>query len=168
MFNNTHPNTVNVQRHCPNTIQYPPKTFPRHYLCTNWSQQKQAAPTDTPWHPQTLPGVVWGWLKPESVCWRQLVSVGMCWLLLLSGYVLIMSGGAVGVYGCIWVMFMDIWGVCMCPEGHISAYPLNGEKFILFWHSPERQDFSPGHTETSKYQNVHIYPEQKWLGFAIF
>ena len=28
--------------------------------------------------------------------------------------------------------------------------------------------FSPGHTETSKYQNVHIYPKQKWLGFAIF
>ena len=27
---------------------------------------------------------------------------------------------------------------------------------------------SPGHTETSKYQNVHIYPKQKWLGFAIF
>ena len=28
--------------------------------------------------------------------------------------------------------------------------------------------FSPGHTETPKYQNVHIYPEQKWLGFAMF
>ena len=27
---------------------------------------------------------------------------------------------------------------------------------------------SPGHTETSKYQNVHIYAKQKWLGFAIF
>ena len=27
---------------------------------------------------------------------------------------------------------------------------------------------SPGHTETSKYQNVHIYPEQKWLGFTFF
>ena len=56
----------------------------------------------------------------------------------------------------------------MCPEGYISAHPLNGGKFILFWHSPERQDFSPGNTETSKYQNVNIYPEQKWLGFAIF
>ena len=56
----------------------------------------------------------------------------------------------------------------MCPEGYISAHPLNGGKFILFWHSSERQDFSPGHPETSKYQNVHIYPEQKWLGFAIF
>ena len=27
---------------------------------------------------------------------------------------------------------------------------------------------SPGHTETSKYQNVHTNPKQKWLGFAIF
>ena len=125
MFN-THPNTVNVQRHRPNTIQYPPKTFPRHYLCTNWSQQKQAAPTDTPWHPHTLPGVVWGWLKPESVCWRHLVSVGMCWLLLLSGYVLLCRRwGWGGGYGCIWVMFMGIWGVCRC------AHPLNGGELIL-------------------------------------
>ena len=121
MFN-THPNTVNVQRHRPNTIQYPPKTFPRHYLCTNLSQQKQAAPTDTPWHPQTLPGVVWGWLKPESVCWRQLVSVGMCWLLLLSGYVLSCRRwgwgmGEVGVMAvyewCLWVseVFAGVWRV---------------------------------------------------------
>ena len=28
--------------------------------------------------------------------------------------------------------------------------------------------FSPGHTETPKFKNVHIYPEQKWLGFAMF
>ena len=28
--------------------------------------------------------------------------------------------------------------------------------------------FSPGHIETPKYKNVHIYPEQKWLGFAMF
>ena len=155
MFNNTHPNIVNVQRHRPNTIQYPPKTFPRHYLCTNWSQQKQAAPTDTPWHPQTLPGVVWGWLKPESVCWRHLVSVGMCWLLLLSGYVLLCRRwGWGGGYGCIWVMFMGIWGVCRCLEGYIGAHPLNGGELILFWHSPEKPNCF--HQAKLRHQNVHI------------
>ena len=56
----------------------------------------------------------------------------------------------------------------MCLEGYLGAHPLNGGKFILFWHSPESQNFSPGHTETSKYQNVQIYPERKWSGFAIF
>ena len=56
----------------------------------------------------------------------------------------------------------------MCLEGYLRAHPLNGGKLILFWHSPESQFFSPGHTDTSKYQNVYIYPEQKWLGFAIF
>ena len=100
----------------------------------------------------------------ESVCWRQLMSVGMCWLLLLSGYVLIMSGGAVGVYGCIWVMFMDIWGVCMCLEGYLGAHPLNGGKFILFWHSPEKPNCF--HQAKLRHQNVHIYPEKKWLGLS--
>ena len=158
----THPNTVNIQRHHPNTIQYP-KTSPRHNSCTNWSQQKQTAPTDTPkWVPD-IP-------RPSQVLFEDgwkclLTSADVCWYVLAFFVVWICLGGR---WGCIWVMFMDIWGVCMCPEGYISAHPLNGGKFILFWHSPERQDFSPGHTETSKYQNVHIYPEQKWLGFAIF
>ena len=115
MFN-THPNTVNVQRHRPNTIQYPPKTFPRHYLCTNWSQQKQAAPTDTPWHPQTLPGVVWGWLKVSvDVSWCLLVCVGFFCCLDMSCYV--GGGGGVGVMGvyewCLWVseVFAGVWRV---------------------------------------------------------
>ena len=65
------------------------------------------------------------------------MSVGMCWLLLLSGYVLIMSGGALGVY------MSDVYGYlrCLHVSGGFSAHPLNGGKFILFWHSPERQDF---------------------------
>ena len=76
------------------------------------------------------------------------------------------SGGCIGG---IWMVSLDVCGVRMCLNGCLGAHPLQGGEFTLFWHSPERQDFfSPGHTETSKYQNVHIYPEQKWLGFAIF
>ena len=51
----------------------------------------------------------------ESVCWRQLMSVDMCWLLLLSGYVLIMSGGQWGV----WVYMNDVYGYLRCL--HVSG-----------------------------------------------
>ena len=29
----------------------------------------------------------------------------------------------------------------MCLEGYLGAHPLYGGKLILFWQSPERQDF---------------------------
>ena len=45
---------------------------------------------------------------------------------------------------------------CRVENSHCFGTALKGKIFL------------PGHTEISKYQNVHIYPEQKWLGFAIF
>ena len=82
----THPSTADNDRHHPNT----PHTSSRHHSDisihlltsteTNWHKQ---TPTDTPRHSQTLSGVVWCWLKVTF--WRLLVSVGMCWRLLLSG-----------------------------------------------------------------------------------
>ena len=54
----------------------------------------------------------------------------------------------------------------MCLEGDISEHPLNGGEFILFWHSPERQNYF--HLAILRHQNVHIFPEQKWLGFCHF
>ena len=43
------------------------------------------------------------------------------------------------------------------------------EAITQFWHSPACPIFfSSDHTETSKYQNVHMSAQQKWLGFAIF
>ena len=157
----THPNIINVQRHHTNTIQYPqniPKALFMHNL--KWTQTNRHSLTS-----QDPPRCC---LKmAESVCWRQLMSVGMCWLLLLSGYVLLCRRwGWGGGYGCIWVMFMGIWGVCRCLKGYISAHPLNGGEFILFWHSPEKPNCF--HLAKLRNQNVHIYPEQKWLGFVIF
>ena len=82
----THPSTADNDRHHPNTYY----TSSRHHSDmsihlltsteTNWHKQ---TPTDTPRHLQTLSGVVWCWLKVTF--WRLLVSVGMCWRLLLSG-----------------------------------------------------------------------------------
>ena len=66
MSTQTHPNTTNIQRHHPNT----PNTSSRHHPCTNWRQQKQIDTNRIPRHPQTLPGVVWGWLKvPVDASW---------------------------------------------------------------------------------------------------
>ena len=145
----THPNIINVQRHHTNTIEYPqniPKALFMHNL--KWTQTNRHSLTS-----QDPPRCC---LKmAESVCWRQLMSVGMCWLLLLSGYVLLCRRwGWGGGYGCIWVMFMGIWGVCRCLEGYIGAHPLNGGEFILFWHSPEKPNCF--HQAKLRHQNVHI------------
>ena len=110
----THPNIINVQRHHSNTIQYPqniPKALFMHNL--KWTQTNRHSLTS-----QDPPRCC---LKlAESVCWRQLMSVGMCWLLLLSGYVLScrrwgMGGvGVMAVYEwCLWVseVFAGVWRV---------------------------------------------------------
>ena len=53
--------------------------------------------------------------------------------------------------------------------GYLGSQSLQYGAVTLFWHSPERPIFfSSDHTETSKYQNVHMSAQQKWLGFAIF
>ena len=50
----------------------------------------------------------------------------------------------------------------------LGSHPLQYGAVTLFWHRPERHHFfSPDHTETSKYQNVHIWGWQKWLGYMI-
>ena len=89
-------------------------------------------------------------------------SVGVNLFLMTSICAWMVSGGCIGG---IWMVSLYVCGVRMCLGAHL----LQGGEFILFWHSPVKGNFfSPGYTEISKYQNVHIYPEQKWLGFAIF
>ena len=89
-------------------------------------------------------------------------SVGVNLFLLTSICAWMVSGGCIGG---IWMVSLYVCGVRMCLGAHL----LQGGEFILFWHSPVKgKFFSPGYTEISKYQNVHIYPKQKWLGFAIF
>ena len=99
-----------------------------------------------------------------------LTSPGVCWYVLASFVVWIclvmLEVGWGGGYGCIWVMFMGIWGVCRCLEGYIGAHPLNGGELILFWLSPEKPNCF--HQAKLRHQNVHIYPEQKWLGLSFF
>ena len=101
----THPNTVNIHRHHPNTIQYP-KTYPWHYSCINWSQQKQTAPTDTPkWVPD-IP-------RPSQVLFEDgwkclLTSADVGWYVLASFVVWIcldnVWGSVGGVYEwCLWI-----------------------------------------------------------------
>ena len=102
----THPSTADNDRHHPNT----PHTSSRHHSDisihlltsteTNWHKQ---TPTDTPRHSQTQSHVGWCWLKVTF--WRLMVSVGMCWRLLLSGDILMVSGE---LFGGIWAMFVDI------------------------------------------------------------
>ena len=89
-------------------------------------------------------------------------SVGVNLFLLTSICAWMVSGGCIGG---IWMVSLYVCGVRMCLGAHL----LQGGEFILFWHSPVKgKFFSPGYTEISKYQNVHIYPEPKWLGFTIF
>ena len=53
--------------------------------------------------------------------------------------------------------------------GYLASQSLQYGAVTLFWHSLEKPIFfSSDHTETSKYQNVHMSAQQKWLGFAIF
>ena len=168
MFNNTHPNTVNVQiqsntppRHSPGTIYA--------LIEVNRNKLHQQTLPDIPRPSQVLFEDGWSLKVSVDVTWCLLVCVGFFCCLDMSCYV---GGGGGrwvewgGGYGCIWVMFMGIWGVCRCLEGYIGAHPLNGGEFILFWHSPEKPNCF--HQAKLRHQNVHIYPEQKWLGFVIF
>ena len=53
--------------------------------------------------------------------------------------------------------------------GYLASQSLQYGAVTLFWHSLEKPIFfSSDHTETSKYQNVHMSAQQKWLGFGIF
>ena len=74
---------------------------------------------------------------------------------------------------------MGVWGYLSGINGHrrrldvfrgyLASQSLQYGAVMLFWHSPEKAHFfSSDHTETSKYQNVYMSAQQKWLGFAIF
>ena len=53
--------------------------------------------------------------------------------------------------------------------GYLASQSLQYGAVTLFWHSPEKAHFfSFDHTETSKYQNVCMSAQEKWLSFAIF
>ena len=72
----------------------------------------------------------------------------------------------VGVGWGLWVYMSDVYGYLRCLQVFAGAHPLSGGEFILFWHSPEKPNCF--HQAKLRHQNVHIYPEQKWLGFVIF
>ena len=137
----THPNTVNIQRHHPNTIQYP-KTSPRHHSCTNWSQQKQTAPTDTPkWVPD-IP-------RPSQVLFEDgwkclLTSADVCWYVLASFVVWICLDNVWGGGGGVWVYMSDVYGYlrCLHVSGGLSrCSSLERWKTHIVLASPERQYF---------------------------
>ena len=170
MFN-THPNTVNVQRHRPNTIQYPPKHSPGTIYAlieVNRNKLHQQTLPDIPRPSQVLFEDGWSLKVSVDVTWCLLICVGFFCCLDMSCYV--GGGGGVGVMGvyewCLWVseVFAGVWRVISVLTAH--AHPLNGGEFILFWHSPEKPNCF--HQAKLRHQNVHIYPEQKWLGFVIF
>ena len=88
---------------------------------------------------------------------------------MLPGDIWWVSGGClVGVWGYLSSIHghrrrSDVFG------GYLGSQSLQFGALTLFWQSPERPIFfSSDLTETSKYQNVHMSAQQKWLGFAIF
>ena len=132
-----------------------------------WSGEKilpfRAVPTDTSWRQQALSATLKQHLEGSGdVKECLLVSDCFYWRQLVHEWCL---NDVLGVFGwCLWmfVVLGCVWGViwllipCRVENLHCFGTALNGKIF------------SPVHTEVSKYQNVHIYPEQKWLGFAIF
>ena len=117
MFN-THPNTVNVQRHRPNTIQYPPKHSPGTIYAlieVNRNKLHQQTLPDIPRPSQVLFEDGWSLKVSVDVSWCLLVCVGFFCCLDMSCYV--GGGGGVGVMGvyewCLWVseVFAGVWRV---------------------------------------------------------
>ena len=117
MFN-THPNTVNVQRHRPNTIQYPPKHSPGTIYAlieVNRNKLHQQTLPDIPRPSQVLFEDGWSLKVSVDVTWCLLVCVGFFCCLDMSCYV--GGGGGVGVMGvyewCLWVseVFAGVWRV---------------------------------------------------------
>ena len=69
----------------------------------------------------------------------------------------------------------DIWwvsGGCLVGVwGYLSGIHGNRRRLDVFGGYLASQSLQYGasdHTETSKYQNVHMSAQQKWLGLAIF
>ena len=139
---------------------YLPHRPPRHYKDISRRQKKpthtnrhQLTSTDTFSHLQTTPGRVWGC---RGIL---LVSICFCWRQFVHGWCL---EDVLGVFGwclCMFVVFGCVWVLISCRVENLYCFGTAQLKVIFF---------SPGYTEISKYQNVHIYPEQKWLGFIIF
>ena len=95
------------------------------------SNRDQQTATDTSGHCQVL------FDESDSVCWCLLVSVGICWRLVLSGDV---WGVPLGVSEGIWVVFRQIWGAWMCLGVIWVSSPFWTEQIALFWHSHEVQE----------------------------
>ena len=140
-----------------------PQTLSRHIQTTKEANTYQQTSADVNRRFQPSSNNTWEGLGMSGT--HMGVSVGavcFCWLQLVHELCL---GDVLGywiVFGwCIWV-FGCVWGVIMV------LIPCRDENLHRFDKALKGKIFSPGHTETSKYQNVHIYPEQKWLGFAIF
>ena len=109
-----HPNTVNIQGHHPNTIQYPQnisQTF--EHLTIEVNRNKL--------HQQTLPDIP----RPSQVLFEDgwkclLTSADVCWYVLASFVVwicLVMS--EVGVGWGLWVYMSDVYGYLRCL--HVSG-----------------------------------------------
>ena len=151
----------------PVALHNTPHAPPRHLQRTQCANRQQQTPTDTKRRLQTPQDTdrcclsVYG-----GVCWHLLSSVSiLCSLDIFDGCLRAVSWVCVGI----WVVFMDIKGARMCLGGYLASQSLQYGAITLYWHSPERHIlFSSDHTETSKYQNVYMLAQQKWLGFAIF
>ena len=107
----THPNTINVQRHHPNTIQYPPKHSPGTIHALIEVNRNKL-------HQQTLPDIP----RPSQVLFEDgwkclLTSADVCWYVLASFVVwicLVMS--EVGVGWGLWVYMSDVYGYLRCLQ----------------------------------------------------
>ena len=129
-----------------------PQTPPRYLHETRDTNRCQQTPPDILKQHLSVSWGVWGWL---------FVSIGVCCHLLSSLVPLRCLGG---VWGDIWGVFKEylsgIHGNFRCMDvfgGYLGSQPLQYGAVVLFWHRPEKHHFfSPDHTETSKYQNVHI------------
>ena len=156
-YQSEHPQTP--PRHPPDT----PQTAPGNTTC-------QQRTTDANRHHQTYSNSTSQCLWVSGSVWQCLLaSVGVCWHVMFPEDALGVSGGCLGgVWGHLSGIHLnqrrlDVFG------GYLGSQSLQYGAKILIWQSPERYDFlSPNHTETLKYQNLPMYPFQKWLSYAIF
>ena len=142
------------------------QTFPRDPQTAPGNTTCQRTTTEVNRHHQTSSnstckcllvssGVCWCLLVSFGVYWCLLASFGVCWPVMFPGHALGASGG------CKWKS--DAFGV------YLGSQSLQHGAKILIWQTPERCDFlSPDHTETFRYQNLPMWPFQKWLTYAFF
>ena len=158
---------MNTTQIPPDTHQTSPRHPPRYLQLAQDANKRQQTPTDIARHTQTAPVNVLGRLKLSlCVCWRLLLSIGVLCSQEIS------LGCLGGDPRCIWGYLSGNFGNGRRSDvfwGYLASQSLQYGAVTLFWHSLERTIFfSSDHAETSKYQNVHMSAQQKWLGLAIF